>query len=206
MSRIDKVDCRGLACPQPVIATKKALDGMETGTVITVVDNEVAKENVSLFARNAGYSVAVEQAGGNYSITITKGNPGTNPVGESAKTTITRQQNDNGVVYFFSSNVLGQGSPDLGMTLMKSLMITLAEMSPPPKALIFLNTGVYLTCEGSGVLEQIKRIAEKGAEVLACGTCLDYYKLKEKLSVGRVSNMYEIISHLSGPHKVITIP
>lgn len=205
MSHIEKVDCRGLACPQPVISAKKALDRMESGTVITLVDNEVAKENVSLFARNAGYSVAVEKEQGGYSITITKGSPAGNPGERPGKSAVTPRQADAGVVYFITSNVLGQGSPDLGMTLMKSLMVTLAEMNPPPKALIFLNTGVYLPCEGSGVQEMIKSIAEKEVEVLACGTCLDYYKLKEKLSTGRVSNMYEINSYLAGPHKVITI-
>lgn len=207
MSRIEKIDCRGMACPQPVIVTKKALDTMESGTVITMVDNDAARQNVSLFARNAGCDVVVDQADGGYSITITKGTPARSPGDESDKAAITGQEsNEAGPVYFFSSNILGQGSPDLGMTLMKSLMVTLNEMNPPPGALIFLNSGVYLTCEGSGVLELIKSMADKGVEILSCGTCLDYYNLKQKLSAGRISNMYEINSHLSGPRKVITIP
>lgn len=201
MAEYKKVDCRGLACPQPVINTKKALESMERGTVAALVDNDTARENITLFAGNAGHKVEVEKIEGDYQITITKGSPGvikdpgtSRPEGGPAST-----------VYLITSNLLGQGSPDLGQVLMKSLMVTLNEMDPPPRALLFLNTGVMLTCQGSPVLEQFKTLSSRGTALISCGTCLDYYKLKEKLEAGRVGNMMEINGYLAGESKVITI-
>ncbi|GBF33768.1 hypothetical protein DCCM_2878 [Desulfocucumis palustris] len=200
-----ELDCRGLACPQPVITTKKALDTMVSDTLITIVDNETARENVSLFARNAGCGVSVEQKGADFYITITKGEetPGVKETVPEVKPAAAGE--NAGTVYFISSNVLGQGSPDLGMTLMKSLMNTLSETDPLPGTLIFLNSGVYLTCEGSVVLEKLLMMGSRGVKILSCGTCLEYYKLKEKLQVGIISNMYDINNILTGPGKVITV-
>lgn len=211
MAEIKEVDCRGLACPQPVINTKRALESIESGKLITIVDNDVAKENVSLFARNAGCQVDVEPKEGHYFITITKNNAVNNKTSSmnqreapSDAQNMTHQTPDR-IVYFFSTNMLGQGSPELGMVLMKSLFSTIVEMEPAPKALLFLNTGVYLTCEGSPVMEHIRTLAERGTQLISCGTCLDYYKLKEKLAVGIIGNMYAINELLVGPEKVITI-
>ncbi|MFZ5648662.1 MAG: sulfurtransferase-like selenium metabolism protein YedF, partial [Bacillota bacterium] len=172
MSGVINVDCKGLACPQPVISVKKALDSISEGTVIAVVDNDTAKENVSLFAKNAGYEAAVEKTGGDYRITITKGSPGAVDEGRVKPSEVRGQSA--GIVYFFSTNLLGQGSPDLGQVLMKSLMVTLNEMNPPPVALLFLNSGVMSTCEGSPVLEQLHSLSGKGVTMISCGTCLEY--------------------------------
>ncbi|MHB8156170.1 MAG: sulfurtransferase-like selenium metabolism protein YedF [Desulfocucumaceae bacterium] len=108
-------------------------------------------------------------------------------------------------VYFITTDFLGQGSPDLGAALMKGLMVTLAGQQAAPAALLFLNTGVQLVVEGSSVLEQLQKMADAGAEILVCGVCLDYYKIKEKLAVGVVANMHDIHNRLAGPHKVITV-
>ena len=200
---VKTVDCRGMACPQPVIETKKAL---ETGQGIfeAIVDNEAARENVSHFARNAGCRVEVEEKEGCYHLFITGSAGGVPTPGSHQEETYTPEAGA-GQVYFITTNTLGQGSPDLGAVLMKSLMVTLAEQQVPPAALLFLNTGVFLTAEGSPVLEQLQKIAGAGTEILVCGTCLDYYKQKEKLAVGVVSNMYDINARLTGPHKVITV-
>lgn len=200
-----ELDCRGLACPQPVITTKKALDTMVSDTLVTIVDNETARENVSLFARNAGCGVSVEKKGADFYITITKGNETAGEKKPAAEIKNALAGENAGTVYFISSNVLGQGSPDLGLTLMKSLMNTISEMDELPGALIFLNSGVYLTCEGSVVLEKLLIMANRGVKILSCGTCLEYYKIKDKLQVGIISNMYDINNILTGPGKVITI-
>jgi selenium metabolism protein YedF len=206
----NKMDCRGMACPHPVINTKKELDKMDSGTLVTVVDNDTARENVTLFARNAGCEVSVEKKGNDYYISISKGNTGGDkqqPYTATPVPTPTATSGESaGTVYFITGNCLGQGSPDLGLTLMKSLMTTLDEMNPPPRSLIFLNSGVYLACKGSEVLAKLKSMDSKGVNIQCCGTCLEYYKLKEKLAVGRISNMYDINNTLNAPGKVITIP
>lgn len=207
---IKEVDCRGLACPQPVISAKKALDSMDRGTVVVVVDNETARENVTLFARNCGCGVEVEKDGGNYRIAITRGSPGEpgdKPGGQPAgisgmqpggvREEYRPREGRPSAAYLITSNLLGQGSPDLGQVLMKSLMVSLNAAERPPRALLFLNSGVMLTCQGSPVLEQILSLASRGTEVISCGTCLDYYKLKDRLEAGRVGNMLEINGHMA---------
>lgn len=195
-----QVDCRGLNCPQPVINTKNALQELTAGRLTVLVDNPVARQNVVTFAQNAGHKVVENrEEQGIFYITIEK---------DEQNTTGREEQQAGGSqkpIYFFTSNTLGQGSPDLGSVLMQSLLKSLAEAEPKPEALIFLNSGVYLVCEGSEVLPQLQKLAEAGTKILACGTCLDYYRLKEKTVLGTVSNMFEINNLISGPHKVITI-
>ncbi|MCG8400156.1 MAG: sulfurtransferase-like selenium metabolism protein YedF [Firmicutes bacterium] len=201
------VDCRGLACPHPVINTKKALEEPGNARVTTIVDNDVARQNIALFARNAGYTLSVEEKEGACHITITRsGGPGA-PAREKKEepvcaATVPAQERP---VYLITSNALGQGSPDLGQVLMKSLFTTLVEMDPPPGALLLLNTGVFLTCEGSEVLGHVEKMHAAGTEVLSCGTCLDYYRIKDKLRIGAVSNMLVINDYLIKAPKVITI-
>ncbi len=201
------VDCRGLACPHPVINTKKALEEASIETITTIVDNDVARQNVTLFAKNAGHQVSEEQKDGFYHLTITRNDasPAAQTSACAAESSAVTAASAGGSVYFITSNELGQGSPDLGEVLIKSLFTTLTAMTSPPVALLFLNTGVYLTCEGSPVQEQLEKLHAAGAAVLTCGTCLEYYHLKDKLLLGNISNMLEINNWLSGPYKVITI-
>lgn len=197
------VDCRGMACPQPVLETKKALEGGHE-KVLVIVDNGAARENVSRFAGRAGFKVAVEEKEGCYHLLISGRVGEVTAAGSAGEETAGCGAAPAGAVYFITTSAIGQGSPDLGAVLMKSLMTTLAG-ERPPRAMLFLNTGVQLAVEGSPVLEQLRKLAGAGTEILVCGTCLDYYRLREKLAVGTVSNMYEINSRLTGPDKVITV-
>jgi len=201
-----QLDCRGLACPQPVLETKKVLEKVPRGTVVVIVDNEAARENVRRFAEHAGWTVEVEARDGNYYLTLARDEATPDVSASHSRTAAAAAPGqDARPVYFITSNVIGQGSPDLGETLMKSLFSTLANREPAPAAVIFLNTGVFLSTEGSPVINMLRQLATAGTEVLSCGTCLDYYKLREKLAVGRVSNMYEINTYLTEAQKVITV-
>ena len=82
-------------------------------------------------------------------------------------------------------------------------MKTLLDLEPGPNRLILINSGVRLASEGSEVLETLRTLSEKGVEILSCGTCLDFYGLKEKLRVGIVSNMYDIAQSLLGADRLI---
>ena len=195
------LDCRGMACPRPVIETKKTLEEALDSAVVVIVDNEAARENVSRFAKSAGRAVEIAGKEGVYHLTIA-GGEGKLPEGNAD---FGRSPSAEGAVYFITTSSLGQGAPDLGMVLMKSLMTTLVEHRPAPSAILLLNTGVHLAVVGSPVLEPMRKLAETGTEILVCGTCLEYYKIKERLAAGTISNMYDINRHLTGPHKVITI-
>ena len=196
-----EINCRGLACPSPVINTKKALDNIASGTVTTIVDNLISRDNVAMFAKNSGYSVNVEQQGTEYHLTITKG--------EADQTTSSEAPmppaGQNKQVYFISSNSMGRGSDELGIILMRSFIFTLTEIKPTPAALIFVNAGVKLTTDESTVLEHLHALQNSGTVIISCGTCLDYFGLKDKLVVGRISNMYDIVEYLSGAGKVINV-
>lgn len=194
-----EINNRGLACPQPVINTKRALEQLAEGTIISVVDNQVALENVTRFAENAGCGVSVEEKNGEYYITITKGK-GSNvqPV------TSIKEDNTGSTVYLITSNVFGNGSEDLGETLMISFFNSLLE-KPAPRVIMLVNSGVRLAIQQSRVLEQLNRLVERGTVVISCGTCLDYYKIKDQLALGRVTNMLEILDNLTGEGKVITL-
>lgn len=187
-----QIDARGMACPQPVIMTKKALETISEGLVVTIVDNEVARDNVVKLAKNMEYDVDVEQRDKNYYIRISKGQTFTAQI---------LQTED--IVLVLTSDKLGRGDDELGEVLMKSLIYTLTESDVLYKAVIFLNSGVKLTCAGSPVLEHLMGLEKAGTQILSCGTCLDFYGLKERLCVGSITNMYTITELLNHSQKVI---
>ena len=189
-----EIDARGLVCPQPVILTKKALEEIEEGEIVAIVDNISARENVSRFAANLNYEYEVSDENGCHYIKIRKVT-GNQKLGGK----------EDSIVIVITSDKLGQGAEELGKVLMKSYTYALTETKPLPKAVMFLNSGVKLTSEGSEVLENIKRLEGSGVEIISCGTCLDYYKLKEKLQAGIVGNMYSIIEKMNSAGKVINI-
>ena len=189
-----EIDARGLVCPQPVILTKKALEEMAEGEVVAIVDNITAKENVSRLAANLNYEYEVTDENGCHYIKIRKATEAQKPDGK-----------EDSIVIVITSDKLGQGAEELGKVLMKSYTYALTETNPLPKAVMFLNSGVKLTSEGSEVLENIKKLEGSGVEIISCGTCLDYYNLKEKLQVGIVGNMYSIIEKMNSASKVISI-
>jgi selenium metabolism protein YedF len=88
---------------------------------------------------------------------------------------------------------------------MRSFLHTLGEVSPCPEVLVLINTGVRLVVEGSPVLEDLRALAERGVEILACGTCLEYFQAKERVAVGTVSNMYTIAETLLGAARVVAV-
>jgi len=101
------------------------------------------------------------------------------------------------------SSGLGDGEPDLGEKLMKAFLKVLLESGDLPARIICMNSGIFLTTEGSPVLDILRRYEEQGSEILSCGTCLDYYGRKDKLQVGRATNMKETVEALLHFRKVL---
>lgn len=192
-----KVDARGLACPQPVIATKKALEKITDGTITTIVDNFAAKENVIKFAAANHCEVTYQEKAGIYYIKISKGQGRLEPA--------VTQADKEDTVYLITQKTLGHGSSELGGVLIKSFFFALLEKEPLPRTLLFVNSGVHLTTENSPVIEYLTALQEQGVQILSCGTCLDYYELKDKLLVGGITNMYTIIEEMSAAAKVTTL-
>ena len=188
-----EVDARGLPCPQPVIKTKKALEAIEEGAVTVLVDSPESRENVQRFAQSEGCRVELQEREGVFYLDITKG--------QSSQA----EPKESGDVILITSDRLGTGDKRLGEILMKAFLNTLWDYEPKPAKLLFINNGVRLTIEGSGVLETLQMLEKKGVQIFSCGTCLEYYNLKEKLRVGLVSNMYATVDALLSAAKVIKV-
>jgi len=197
-----EIDARGQACPKPVIMTKNELDKMGKGIVVTIVDNEVAVGNVSKLASSLGYEFEVDKKKEDeYHITIVKGEAEKE---EEEAEEVKKADLDN-LVIVISSNTMGKGSEELGKILIKSFMYTLTETRPYPKTMLFYNSGVYLTCEGSEVVEDLKKLEAEGVEIISCGTCLDYFNIKDKIQVGEISNMYTIYEKMKNASNTVNI-
>jgi len=177
------IDCTGKTCPLPVIETKKALEEGHMDALAIIVDNPTSLENVMRFLQSQGFSVSVMEENEKHRIEATRCQPDEEVIKTEKK-----------FLVFIDGETVGRGSEELGQILMRSFLITLKELNPIPWRIIFMNSGVKLSVEGSPYLEPLNNLMTKGVEILCCGTCLDYYKLKEKLKVGRVSNMFEIAS------------
>ncbi|HSR13637.1 MAG TPA: sulfurtransferase-like selenium metabolism protein YedF [Thermodesulfobacteriota bacterium] len=199
-----RIDCRGLACPQPVLETRKALQSMEGAEIQVVVDNAAARENVRRFAESQGHNVSISEGAGIFELTIQKGEASPARKGREEKGE-ERSAVSSGLVLFVDSDSLGRGSEELGKILIRVFLQTAGQSEPRPGKIIFMNSGVKLACEGSEVIEELQEFESKGTEVLSCGTCLDFYGLKNSLRAGRVSNMYEIYLTLSQAGKVIKV-
>ena len=106
-------------------------------------------------------------------------------------------------VVAIASDHMGHGNEELGKILMKSFIFALTQLEELPKTILFYNGGATLTTEGSQSLEDLKTLEAQGVEILTCGTCLDYYGIKDKLAVGTVSNMYTIVEKLNNADKII---
>lgn len=191
------VDARGLSCPQPVVLTKKALEGTDINEVQTIVDNLTAVENVSRLVKTLNLESMVDKKEGEYYINIFKDE---GLIGKDDKETL-----EGNTVILIGSNVLGRGDDKLGGVLMKSFLYTLTQMEGEIKSIIFMNSGVLLTTAGSELIEHLQALSSHGTEILSCGTCLDFYNVSNKLTVGSVTNMYTITEKLLHTGRVITL-
>lgn len=202
------VDARGLACPLPVVNAKKAAEELHTGDVLTVlVDNEIAVQNLQKFAKQKGFSATGEKkAEKEFEVTIhVVSDAAAQPVAEEAEEEIACavDARKNGMVVVLSANVMGTGDEKLGTNLMKAFVFAVTKQDQLPETIVCYNTGAYLTCEGADTLEDMKALEAEGVNILTCGTCLDFYGIKDKLAVGTVTNMYEIVEVMEKAKNIV---
>ncbi len=186
------IDARGLACPMPVVETKKALAEFGEGTLEVLVDNEVSRDNVIKFASSSGYLVDSQKKLSGYAVNINK----QVEMPLNGMDRIFAQQSDTPLAFLIKDQYFGVGDEELGRILMRSFLFTLLESDEPIKTIIFMNAGVYLALNDSEVLDTLRGIEEKGTEILSCGTCLDFYQVKDQLAVGIITNMYTAVEQL----------
>lgn len=199
-----EIDARGLACPQPVILTKKALDKSEN--VMIVVDNDTAKANLLKLAKKMKCEVAVKEDSEGITLSLYREETADAEIKAVSESVEEEKAVDTGgMVYVFGKETLGDGSDELGRLLMKGFIYTLTEMDTPPAKVAFLNAGVYLSCQGSEAIDDLKKLQAKGTEIVSCGTCLNYFEISDKLAVGEVSNMYDIVDLIASGNNTVMI-
>lgn len=194
------IDARGLACPQPVLLTRKALQEVDEVTII--VDNLAATENLRRLASNEGCEVQVRAEKDVFHVALRRIGRAAGP--SQAEAPLPTAEAGTKTVLLVTSDGLGQGSQELGQVLMRAFFHTLGEMKSLPSVAIFMNNGVKLTVNGSPILEDLKNLATRGVELLSCGTCLNYFEITDRLAVGRISNMYEIAEALFQAGKIVS--
>ena len=198
------VDCRGMACPLPVVNAKKAAEELKSGDVLTVlVDNEIAVQNLTRFAEHKGFAVSAEKkADKEYAVIMTVAGAAAEESKEEEVACVMDSRRK-GMLVVLSGNVMGTGDPKLGTSLMKAFVFALTKQDQLPDTILCYNTGASLTCEGADTLEDLKLLESEGFTILTCGTCLDFYGLKEKLAVGGVTNMYDIVERMENAAQII---
>ena len=198
------LDCRGLACPQPVIRAKELLDSLAQGAVEVLVDNEAAQSNLERFGKSQGCGVEIRaSAGDTRHITISKGTSG-----NGAKAVAPEDYRCDlpgiGLVCVIPADTMGRGNDALGGVLMRAYIKTLKSLSPLPAKIFFYNSGVKITATESDLIAPLRELADQGVEIYSCGTCLDFLNLKDALRVGQVTNMFEIMDAMAQASKVVS--
>ena len=199
MGEVKIVIATGLACPQPVVLAKKAIELHDRIKVI--VDNDTALENIKRLGAKLACEVKAEKKdNGTFEIDLTR-KAGVVPAKEEV--ILSPPELSCPFVIALSENKMGRGNDELGYVLVRAFLHTIAEQSQKPDVMIFYNTGVKLTVQGSEVLDDLKALERAGVEILVCGTCLNYFEVKDKLEVGVVSNMYDIAATMSRAGRLI---
>ncbi len=203
MTEKKTIDCSGLSCPQPVLKTRDALAEIDRGVVGIIVDNEASRDNVFRFGQSQGCEVNIVEENGKYHLTLTK-QSSSKLLADAPAAEEYFCQPDGGLVYMIGSNTMGEGDEELGIVLMRAFIKTIKEIHPQPVKMFFYNSGVYLTAKESDLTGPLQQLENQGVEIYSCGTCLDYYHLKDTLFVGQPTNMFEIMSAMATAVKVMS--
>lgn len=202
-----ELDVRDLACPGPVLKLRDLLDAGEREIILRVAD-DLSRSNVTRFATSRGAATQTEPGGdGSFVVTITAGNDaaGARPgEDELLACEVPGAPAASGPrVVQITAATMGTGNDELGALLMRSFLKTQSQLDRTPDAILFYNDGVKLCCEGSLLLDDLAALAAAGVEIIACGTCLNFFELADRLRVGRVTDMLEIASRLADAGSIV---
>lgn len=206
----EQIDLRGLTCPEPVIRTKKLFDNPETSAVEALVDDEVCVNNLQRLSRSLRTNFDVVDKQGHYAVTLERSDkvmasvappPHEHTTPGQSKTSAT--PGAVGTVVFLAKDHLGEGDPDFSKTLCNLFLQTLFDAGHRPRAILLLNSGVRLMAKDSAALKVLNDFKSEGVEVLACGLCVDFYRLKDDIPKEQITNMFAICEYLAAADKII---
>ncbi len=194
------IDARGLTCPQPVVLTKKAMS--DHSSLEILVDNETALENLKRLTGKSGWSFSSTETGGYFKI-ITSGMSGDVSVPKDDVKISTKISSGKPFITVLSSNKMGRGNDDLGAILIRAFLHTLTEADDLPQTVVLYNEGVKLAADDSDVADDLRTLEGQGTEILVCGTCVDFFGIKDQIHVGIISNMYDIVEAMSSAGRTL---
>ena len=195
-----RVDARGLACPQPVLLAREALAG--GGEVVVLVDNDTAAENQRRLGAKRGCVVTVERGrGADWQVRLIP--TGAAPAGEP-DAAVACGSDPGELVIVLASDRMGRGDDQLGDVLMRSFVHTLLSLDPRPRRIILYNTGARLALCDSPVIDDLRQLEAAGAELMVCGTCANFFGIKDRLGAGAITNMYDIAAALAAAGRVVS--
>ncbi|HSN57558.1 MAG TPA: sulfurtransferase-like selenium metabolism protein YedF [Candidatus Sulfomarinibacteraceae bacterium] len=203
-----ELDVRDLACPGPVLKLRELLDAGERELAFWVAD-ELCRSNVTRFAASRKVATAVEpRDDGTFLVTFRAGDDAAGARADEEELLACDLPETAAVaagprVVQITSTTMGSGDDELGALLMRSFLKTQGQLATPPDAVIFYNDGVKLCCAGSPLIDDLRGLEAAGIEIIACGTCLNYFSLADRLEVGRVTDMLEIASRLAGAGRIV---
>lgn len=193
------LDCRGLACPGPVMRCLDVIEKHAPETLVVLVDDPAANENVTRLLSGKGYAVAAAEAVGHTVLRAARSGPSAMP---AASTCASGQET---VAVFIASEAIGAGDDELGGKLMLNFLATLPELGASLWRVILVNGGVRLATTGHPCLDKLQALAAAGVSVLVCGTCLTFFGLMEAKQVGETTNMLDVVTSLHLAGKVIRV-
>ena len=190
-----QLDCRNLNCPEPLLRTKKALGELKIGESLEILVNDVApRENIKRFLAKNGFEAKISQAGADTLIKTVKTDELKDANIDDIYCDVTAPKR--GKVIFLNEEQCGSGP--IGKSLLAKFLGAALNLDEKPVKVICVNNAVRITTNrGHECFEAIKKLNEAGAEILSCGSCLEGYKLVDKLAIGEISNAYEIMDVLS---------
>jgi selenium metabolism protein YedF len=202
------VDTRGELCPAPIIAAKRALKEVAEGEMFELLtDNQTSLDNVSRFLKdnnigftvseNAGFWLMIITAGRNY-----KNLPDAGNYCKDIKQNVPHFSKGDFVVAF-SSDTMGDGDKELGHLLMENFIKSLKDLDTLPDKMVFYNRGVMLGRNGSPGVGHLKDLEKMGVDILICSTCINHFSISQEISVGRISNIFEITQIMASAGNVI---
>ncbi|MBW1866337.1 MAG: sulfurtransferase-like selenium metabolism protein YedF [Deltaproteobacteria bacterium] len=198
---MQEIDARGLACPAPVLQTKKAIEENNVNSIRVLVDNEAAMQNVNRFLTSQGFGASIQEKEGGFYVTGSREDR-LEPENDVAEKIDAEGQK---IMVMVGSDCMGHGDAGLGSKLMVSFLKTLKEMGTDLWRLIFVNNGVKLAISDSEVLPVLKEYEKEGLCILVCGTCLTHFNLMDQKQVGETTNMLDIVTAMQLSDKVINI-
>ncbi|MDD5823198.1 MAG: sulfurtransferase-like selenium metabolism protein YedF [Firmicutes bacterium] len=197
-----RLDAKGKQCPIPVIMAKKELDA-NTQDLEILVDGQAQIDNLARLGDSVGRPVTSEPCDGIFLVKFANGD--TKSVDGDGSEYCNASANNTYAV-FFNKDSVGSGSDELGLSLAKMAIFTLSESDKVPAYILFMNGGVKLTTGiEPQIVENLQTLIDKGTKVLVCGTCLNFFGVKDDMKVGTVSNMYDILGAMQEVGKVITL-